>query len=77
MLQARLRQRWQATAETNLIKSRLSMIFGPSTIADILYRVFQPKWQFLDPTYFPYTWSNPEILQRGDSPHGKNFIDAY
>ena len=27
----------------------------------------QPKWTFPAPTYFSYTWSNPEILWRGKS----------
>ena len=36
----------------------------------LTYRDFQPKWQCIDPTYFPCTWINPEILQCGDSPEG-------
>ena len=36
-------------------------------IRPTVYRVFLPNCEFLDPSYFSYTWSNPKIHAHGKS----------
>ena len=58
--------------EKNLKKNTVFLHFGPL----FFYWVFHTQKNFPDTSYFLYMCTNPEILERGKSPHGQIYYDV-